>query len=109
MLLLTESTLLFVNLLVTDDEPTDRTSIGGTIKGWAAVVHEKTTPQSMSVTEASDMRTLVSTFNSQPNRATTGGSTTQTTSTQYSATDASITTKFGGFDLDCNEDDKAEE
>lgn len=42
MLLLTESTLSFINLLVTDYESIRKKTLSGTVKNWATLVHEKT-------------------------------------------------------------------
>lgn len=106
MLLLTESTLSFVNLLVDDYESTSKQSLAGTVKGWATGVHDKTSPGS--VKASTDMTTLVSAgaLHSQPKQVTMN---TQTiTHWHGSEMDPGIATKFGGFDLDDNDNEERE-
>jgi len=97
MLLLTESTLSFINLLVADYESNHdrKKSLSGTIKGWAAIVNEKTYSKGSASTTPNPSASGAPT-SSQATKV----NTLTTTSTQCSGTDASITTKFGGFDLD---------
>lgn len=107
MLLLTESTLFFVNLLITDYESTNRLSVGGTVKDWAALVNEKTSPlPSMSAKTSSTDIDISSTYDSQRSKAATKST---RATTQYSESDAGITTKFGGFDVDCDDDNEEQE
>ena len=102
MLLLTESTLSFINLLVDDYESTSKQSLAGTVKGWATGVHDKTSPGS--VKASTDMTTLVSAgaLHSQPKQVTMS---TQTI-THGSEMNPGIATTFGGFDLDNNDNEE---
>ncbi|KAI9566692.1 hypothetical protein HD554DRAFT_2040064 [Boletus coccyginus] len=94
MLLLTEATLFFVDLLVTNYESVNRDleSIGGMIIGWLAHVQEKTSLQPI-FAKALDMLTSVFKLSSQPSKA---GTSSIKPTTQYLQTDADIITKFGG-------------
>ncbi|KAH0835465.1 hypothetical protein J3R83DRAFT_9104 [Lanmaoa asiatica] len=104
MLLLTESTLSFVNLLVADYESTRKKSLSGTVKGWATLVHEKTLPKDSPGPRTTPSVSALSALSSQATKVDTPA----TTSTQYSVTDAGITTKFGSFDLDSEDGDNKE-
>lgn len=99
MLFLTESTLLFVNLLVTDYESNRKKSLSENgVRGWAVGVHERTTLKKNipTHTTSNPSTTVTNVVSSQATKVNTPA----TTSTQYSVTDAVIATKFGGFNLD---------
>lgn len=100
MLLLTQSTLSFVNLLVADYESIRKKTPSGTIKGWAAVVHEQTYPEAQGSVNSSATPNPPVSGTLSTSQATKVNTLTATTTTQCSGTDAGITTKFGGFDLD---------
>ncbi|KAH0831316.1 hypothetical protein J3R83DRAFT_13962 [Lanmaoa asiatica] len=94
MLLLTESTLSFVNLLITNYESDRKQTLSSTVKGWATLVHEKALPKS-----SLNTGTKGSTFSVPSSQATKVNTLATTSSTQHSDIDAGITTKFGGFNL----------
>ncbi|KAH0832917.1 hypothetical protein J3R83DRAFT_11882 [Lanmaoa asiatica] len=107
LLLLNESTLWFINLLVSDYESIRKKSLSGVVKGWATNVHEKTLSKSSMNTpnpSASGTPSSQSTRLATPSLiiGTTTGS-----STQYStASDTGITTKFGSFDLNSDAEEE---
>ncbi|KAF8550640.1 hypothetical protein OG21DRAFT_1524998 [Imleria badia] len=81
-------------------------SLSGTIKGWSTLVHEKTllkhSPPAVTTTS-------VSAFGAPSSLATKVPDTLATTTTQYSVTDAGVTTKFRSFELDSKDDDDDKE
>lgn len=105
MLLLTESTLWFINLLVTDYDSSNRKkSLSGTVKGWATNVPLPSLRGSANTTPTPSVSGTTPSL-SQDTRVATS---TTTTSTQFSVkTDTGITTKFGGFDLGDDSEEEA--
>jgi len=100
MLLLTQSTLSFINSLVADYESIRKKSLSGTVKGWAAIINEKMYPEAQSSVNSSITPNPSVSGALSTSQATKVNTLTTTTTTQCSGTDAGITIKFGGFDLD---------
>ncbi|KAF8545840.1 hypothetical protein OG21DRAFT_1528222 [Imleria badia] len=75
-------------------------SLSGTVKGWATLVHEKSLPKDSPGPETMPSVSAFGALSSQAMKVDTPA----TTSTQYSVTDGGITTKFGGFDLNSEND-----
>ncbi|KAF9224146.1 hypothetical protein BS17DRAFT_817050 [Gyrodon lividus] len=102
MLLLTESTLWFINMLVSDYESNRRKSLSGNVKNWATNVHEKSLLRgSANAMPNPSASSALSSWSTKLNTLATSTS----SSTQHSiASDTGIMTKFGGFDLNSDEE-----
>lgn len=113
MLFLTESTLFFVNLLLTGDETDRKPSLAGTVKGWAALVHEKTQETSKHWQSSEASASAVSGSSNQPskttNATTVGCLGTQALCSEAGTAGIGIHWHFGGpFDDSDSADDRME-